>query len=248
MKPEIFFLYKSAEAYQELSTLYKIAYIKKMPNGKYRVLSEAGKNLGTYTSRKAAKKRLRQVEYFKHLDKKKKIKKSAAKKLDLTKIEDFSYSAIMRKINQQLEKKDCLKFSKIYKKLFDQYLLDEEKDIEEKSLSETLKQFNEEYDIKFNKKINKEAAAKPLGDAAAVAKYLANIIQFTLRKISDERRPESLIKVKNKISRLNIAEIASKNMPASSSMGQSITFIKHTLFGQDPQYVKTVIDYILRYL
>lgn len=36
----------------------------------YKVLSEKGKNLGTATSKKAAKKRLQQVEYFKHKGKK----------------------------------------------------------------------------------------------------------------------------------------------------------------------------------
>lgn len=38
----------------------------------YKVLSESGKNLGTSSSLKGAKKRLRQVEYFKHIKGKKK--------------------------------------------------------------------------------------------------------------------------------------------------------------------------------
>ena len=43
--------------------------IRKIGN-KYRVESEkTGRNLGTYTSKKAAKKRLAQVEYFKHAKK-----------------------------------------------------------------------------------------------------------------------------------------------------------------------------------
>ena len=36
----------------------------------YKVLSKKGKNLGTSTSRTEAEKRLRQVEFFKHLKKK----------------------------------------------------------------------------------------------------------------------------------------------------------------------------------
>ncbi len=32
------------------SAFVKCAYIKKLPNGKYRVFSEKGKNLGTYPS------------------------------------------------------------------------------------------------------------------------------------------------------------------------------------------------------
>jgi hypothetical protein len=40
--------------------------IKKTKDG-YKVLSEAGKNLGgPYKTKKAAEKRLRQVEFFKH--------------------------------------------------------------------------------------------------------------------------------------------------------------------------------------
>lgn len=40
--------------------------IKKKGN-KYQVTSESGKNLGEYDSLEEAKKRLKQVEYFKHL-------------------------------------------------------------------------------------------------------------------------------------------------------------------------------------
>ncbi len=42
--------------------------IKKI-NGNYRVVSKSGKNLGTYKTEKEAKKRLKQVEFFKHLHK-----------------------------------------------------------------------------------------------------------------------------------------------------------------------------------
>jgi hypothetical protein len=40
--------------------------IRKIGENKYRVVSQKGKNLGTYPSRKAAEKRLQEVEYFKH--------------------------------------------------------------------------------------------------------------------------------------------------------------------------------------
>ncbi|MEM4546772.1 MAG: hypothetical protein QW328_08450 [Nitrososphaerota archaeon] len=40
--------------------------------GKYQVKSKSGKNLGTYRTKKEAVKRLRQVEYFKHVGKRKK--------------------------------------------------------------------------------------------------------------------------------------------------------------------------------
>jgi hypothetical protein len=44
---------------------------------KWQVQSQEGKNLGMYSSKKEAKKRLRQVEYFKHLPE---IKKKSGKK------------------------------------------------------------------------------------------------------------------------------------------------------------------------
>ncbi|MDO8628713.1 MAG: hypothetical protein Q7R56_03090 [Nanoarchaeota archaeon] len=42
--------------------------IKKIKGG-YRVVAESGRNMGSYKSLAAAKKRLRQIEYFKHLKK-----------------------------------------------------------------------------------------------------------------------------------------------------------------------------------
>jgi hypothetical protein len=43
--------------------------IRKVRGG-YRVLSESGRNMGTYPTKGAAEKRLRQIEMFKHLKKK----------------------------------------------------------------------------------------------------------------------------------------------------------------------------------
>jgi hypothetical protein len=39
--------------------------IKKVKEG-YRVLSESGWNMGTYATKEEAKKRLQQIEFFKH--------------------------------------------------------------------------------------------------------------------------------------------------------------------------------------
>ena len=46
--------------------MIKNAYIKKINENTWRVLSENGKNLGEVSSFEAAKKRLKQIEYFKH--------------------------------------------------------------------------------------------------------------------------------------------------------------------------------------
>ena len=39
--------------------------IRKVKEG-YRVVSESGRNMGTYPTNEEAKKRLQQIEYFKH--------------------------------------------------------------------------------------------------------------------------------------------------------------------------------------
>lgn len=44
--------------------------IKKIKEG-YRVVAESGRNMGTYKSKEEAQKRLRQIEFFKHLKGKK---------------------------------------------------------------------------------------------------------------------------------------------------------------------------------
>src|SRR5258706_16085965 len=97
-------LLQLASAYENkcLQGLVKVAKIRQLPNGSYRVLSQKGKDLGTYKSRKAAEKRLRQVEFFKHVDKSKADDQgNVMEPIGLTGADEFSYSALMRKIRQQ---------------------------------------------------------------------------------------------------------------------------------------------------
>jgi hypothetical protein len=44
----------------------KFAFVRKLPNGKWRVESKKGKNLGTFDTKEEADKHLGQVEFFKH--------------------------------------------------------------------------------------------------------------------------------------------------------------------------------------
>lgn len=97
------------------AALVKIAYIRKLPNGKYRVYSEKGKNMGTYNSHAAAKKRLGQIEFFKH-------KKASDHTLDLSHLDDINYSALVREL-RKLDKDAALQFITIYKQCFDKTLL-----------------------------------------------------------------------------------------------------------------------------
>lgn len=226
--------------------LVKLARIRKLPDGKYRVLSEKGKNLGTYKSRDGAKKRLKQVEYFKHFDHANAEDDTSI--IDLTKLEVFSYSALMRQLRQHASKEQVKDFLKIFKLNFDKAIKEKLHKPERIALQNSLVKFNKIHKVKVNKKIVKSAAISELGDAVSVGKYLSDIVKFTMNRISPDKRPNALAKMKVKLYNLSENEIASKEMPPSSAMGQSITFVKTVLFNHDAGYVREVINNLVRNL
>lgn len=225
--------------------LVKLAKIRKLPNGKYRVLSEEGKNLGTYNSRDGAKKRLKQVEYFKQFDH---ADASDSEVIDLTDIDEFAYSAIMRKLRQKCSKEHVKEFLQIYKSQFDKAVKEKIQKPEKVALQNTVIKFNKLHKIKFDKKMIKSAAVSELGSAEQVGRYLADIVRFALNRVSLDKRQSAIASLKDKFHSMNEAEISGKQMPQSSAMGQSITFVKHVLFGQDPGYVRDVLNSLSRSL
>lgn len=228
--------------------LVKIARIKKMPGDKYRVLSQKGKNLGTYDSREAAEKRLKQVEYFKHLDKSNAEDNSSDKVIDLMGAADFSFSAIMREMRQEASKEQVKEFLKFYKKYFDKAVKEKLQKPEKVALQTALIKFNKLYKIKVKKKLIKNAAVSELGDPVLVGKYLADIVKFTLNRMPAEKRTPALDSLRQKFYSFNADEIAQKEMPATSAIGQSITFVKHVLFNHDSHYIREVINNLVRNL
>lgn len=230
-----------------MSNIVKIAIIKKLPNGKYQVQSHKGKNLGTYTSKEKAKERLRQVEFFKHRDQSH-IDDKDNKFIDLTDIDDFSFSAIMRKLRKRTSKDIVRKFLEIYKHEFDSAISEQLEAPDRIALQKSLIKFNKINKIKLDKNIIKNAAITELGNPEIIGKYISDIVKFIMNRISAENRAHSLENLKRKIYALNENELASKTMPASSAMGQSITFIKHILFNHDPGYVRKVINNIVKNL
>lgn len=242
---------KLASTYEEecLQGLVKVARIRQLPDGKYRVLSQKGKDLGTYKSRKAAEKRLRQVEFFKHLDKSKADDQgNAIAPIDLTKADEFSYSALMRKLRQEASPEQVKAFLQLFKTQFDKAVKSKVNKPERIALQNAILKFHKIHPIKLDKKMVKCAAIAELGDPDSVGKYLSDIVKFMLLRLPVQKRPRAAQILKQKFSVLSENAIAGKKMPPASVYGQAITFIKHVLFNQDATYIRNVLNSLSRYL
>ena len=222
-----------AKDYNNVCSVFSIikeAKIEKLPNGQYSVVSIKGSNLGIYDTEEEAIQRLRQVEFFKN--------KKASSKED-------SYSSIMRDLNKNNNLEAVQKFQKEFKQHFDEALISNEENPEEIALEKSKKIIKTENTIPS---IIKISAAIQLGDTDAAGKYLANLIKFLTTRISPDNRAKSIDNLKKKIYYLNEYEMASKKVPASSSLGQAITIIKHILIEQKPQVIRSILNSVVRYL
>lgn len=226
--------------------LVKIAIVRKLPNGKYRVLSRKGKNLGTFDSEKAAKKHLRQVEYFKHLDKSK--AEDGQSVIDLSDADEFAYSAIMRKLRQKASDTQIRDFLKLFKLEFDRAVKAKLKKPERVALQNSLVKLNKVHKIKLSKKMVRNASVSELGDSRAVGAYLANIVTFILNRVPPDKRLLARDSLKQKFAVMSSDDIASKHLPDSAAIAQSITFVKHVLFNHDSNYVREVLNSLVNAL
>lgn len=214
----------------------KYSFIRKLPNGKYRVVSHKGRNLGTYDSKSSAKKRLQQVEYFKH-------NSADDIVIDISKADDFTYSAVLRLLRSKLNENYIELFQKIFKLYFDKYVLEDEFS-EKLILLKTLVKLKEVVDIKIPTSFIKNASAVELGDPDIAARNLSAIIKFLMKRISKENRIRSTMSLRDKILKLDPFEISSKKTPPSASMGQSITLLKNILVGHNVDYIRQVLKNI----
>jgi hypothetical protein len=217
--------------------IIKIARIRKLPNGKYTILSMKGKHLGTYDTKEEAVKNLRRIEYFKNH--KKKTKKAEKEE------NPESYSSVMRELKKSYDDETINKFQKEYKKLFDEALLNGDNEPEDKILPKAMECISVE-DSK--RAFEKYANAIDLGNADEAGAYLANLVRFLLRRISAVNRPKSIENLRKKIYYLNEYQMAGKKVPPSSSMGQSLTLLKTILLEHNPKYIRNVLNSIVRHL
>lgn len=163
--------------------------------------------------------------------------------VDLTGINDFSYSAVMRRLRQECSPEIVQEFLDAYKQCFDALVINQVEDPSQVALQFAIKMFSVNHPVSIE--IKKEAQ---YSNSTLVGKYLADIIKFTLNRISPEKRPKSINTLKRKIYLLNENELANKNLPASSSMGQAITFVKNVLFNHNPRYIREVLNSVVKFL
>ena len=210
-------------------TLEKISYIKKLPDG-WAVMSLKGKQLGKYKTKELARKRLRQIEFWKH-------KKAS---------EELKYSNVMRSLHKKNEKDIALKFQQEFKQYFDEALINDMENPEEYAM-EKVKPLLDKI-ASLNIAFNKIGSAIELGDPLYAGKYLSDLVKFLLRRISNERRQKAINTMKRKIYYLNEYDIASKKTPSSASMGQALTLLKTILLDHNPEYIRKVLNSIVGYL
>lgn len=208
----------------------KTAVIKRLPNGKWQVRSQKGKSLGTYKTKAQAVKRLRQVEYFKH-------HKEAS--------DDDSYSSIMRDLNKHYDEETTHKFQKTFKDTFDKAFLAGDECPEEKALEKAMQCISLRDDIKAFKKVG---TAIDLGDPQSAGKYLADLLRFLLHRIRPEKRAKAVETLRKKVYFINEFDVASKKTPPTAAFGQSILLLKHILIEHSPQYIRGVLNSVVRHL
>lgn len=220
--------------------LTKESFIKKLPNGKYQILSEKGKNLGIFDSKSKAKKRLAQIEMFKHMKKKKaalgSISDSIIKDDDLT---TNTFSSTTRDINKK-NPEDVKDFMKSFKDSFNRAL---EEDLEDPDCLALMQVMKNPKESSSNSKMIKIAQTLvEMGNPELAGKAISNVIKFLITKMPESERSNAVQRIRNELLSLPVNEISSKKMPASASIGQSISLIKNTLSGKDPDFIRKVIE------
>src|ERR1700676_3105177 len=112
----------------------------------------------TYEDRciKIAKKRISKKEYIKHFDHSEADDKIPV--IDLTDIDEFAYSAIMRKLRQKTNPEQIRQFQTIFKQQFDRAVKGKIHKPEKIALQNTMIKFNKLHKVKLNTKMIKCAA------------------------------------------------------------------------------------------
>ena len=132
---------KTSDIVKLADNFLKLSFIKKI-KGKYVVLSEKGRNLGSYNTMEEAEKRLKQINFFKYRFRYK-FKKKAETVVDLKDADSVSLSGIMRLLRKRCTPKQVLYFLKKYHEYFLECMMKKEDYLEQKILEKTIKSLDE---------------------------------------------------------------------------------------------------------
>jgi len=174
------------------------------------------------------------------------FKTQSSKDIDLTNVDNFSYSAVMRQLYKNCNEEQLKLFLKLYLELFNAAVSADLQKPDVVGLQNALVEFSRHYPIKISKSLIKSASITELGSPEDIGHYLANVVNFIMNKISDEKRNKSKVSLKSKLLTLNPNDLSSKNMPNSAAIGQAISFIKNTLYNHNPDFIRRVLDSTIR--
>jgi transcription termination factor NusB len=128
----------------------------------------------------------------------------------------------------------------------------QKKELEEKDkyMDEAGKVFPTEYandGIKLSNRsyIITKIAVDP---AEKTAESLFKIIQFLQYRVPKKNKKKYLNRIKGKVIKLSPAEMASKKIPLSATIGQSIAISKNILSGLSPVFINKVLEKLIRLL
>ncbi len=215
-----------AEQFYDFSSRDKFAFVRKNAIGKWEVLTKNGEFLGEYNTKTSAFKKLRHVEFVIH-------------KLAQTKKPSLSYSSVIRLLNEQYSDETVKNFQRLFKENFDRLYLEGNESPEEEAL---------EVAITSVERFKKNANAIEMGDSAFAGKRLSDLVKFLLRRIPEGKRSAAIQSVKKKLYMINEYEVSDKKTPTHSSMGQAITIIKNILLEHNPQYIRNVLNALVKNL
>lgn len=213
--------------------IYKTAYIRKLGQ-EYQIFSKNNEKLMTCNSLNKAEYYLNNIDLIKN-----------AEEVEL------SYSAIMRDLNKN-NKDDIERFRSIFKKTFDEANIEGLENADKIALMAAIKGIDynsNKKEAQIQSRMFKLAEVMTdIGDPNTAGKSIASIVTFLLKKIKPENRQNIISKMRDRIWNLNEQEMSSKKSPASASIGNSISFVKNTLNGRDPKYIREVLRHIVGYL
>lgn len=83
-------------------------------------------------------------------------------------------------------------------------------------------------------------------DPVYVAKQIVSIIDIMINRMKPESRVNSYIKLYDKLSDINPAELSNKKSPGGAAIGISISLLKNILISRDPFFINVVKQEVLK--